>query len=73
MIYLIAILLPPLALIIRKQYKDLPINIVLSVLGWLPGVIHAYIVILRDIKLKRIKYYNDVQKQAEQMRQEQEN
>jgi uncharacterized membrane protein YqaE (UPF0057 family) len=37
-----ALLLPPLAVYLKSGAgKDLVINIVLCILGWLPGIIHA--------------------------------
>ncbi|MEQ3654230.1 MAG: YqaE/Pmp3 family membrane protein [Dokdonia sp.] len=39
------ILLPPLGVALAKGAgKDLLINILLTLLGWLPGVIHAFYV-----------------------------
>ncbi|KAK5122082.1 hypothetical protein LTR85_004328 [Meristemomyces frigidus] len=44
---IIAIFLPPLAVIIRAGCgASLLINIVLLFLGWIPGVLHAWFVIL---------------------------
>ncbi|EAQ41461.3 MULTISPECIES: YqaE/Pmp3 family membrane protein [unclassified Polaribacter] len=42
---LISILLPPLAVFLNKGLgKDFLINLLLTILGWLPGVIHAFYV-----------------------------
>jgi len=39
------ILLPPLAVFLQKGLgKDFLINLLLTALGWLPGVIHAFLV-----------------------------
>ncbi len=39
------IILPPLGVALAKGAgKDLIINIILTLLGWLPGVIHAFYV-----------------------------
>ena len=44
-IIILSILLPPLAVALTKGVgKDLLINILLTLLGWLPGVIHAFYV-----------------------------
>lgn len=43
---ILAILLPPLA--VALQYgisKKFFINLILTLIGWLPGVIHAFIVL----------------------------
>jgi len=38
-------LLPPLAVFLQKGLgKDFLINLLLTALGWLPGVIHAFLV-----------------------------
>ncbi|GAM18512.1 hypothetical protein SAMD00019534_016870 [Acytostelium subglobosum LB1] len=44
---ILAIFLPPLAVLIRKGCSDkFWINLILTLLLWIPGVIHAFIVIL---------------------------
>ncbi len=43
--YLLAILLPPLAVWIRKGFLVAILNLVLSLFGFIPGVIHALIVV----------------------------
>lgn len=51
---IIAIFLPPLAVLLRKGCSgSLLINIVLTILGWIPGVIHAWFVIAADPGLRR--------------------
>lgn len=45
---IIAILLPPLAVFLEKGAgKDLVINILLCILMWVPGIVHALWVLLR--------------------------
>jgi uncharacterized membrane protein YqaE (UPF0057 family) len=45
---ILAILLPPLAVYLKtKSAKDTIINVILCVLFWLPGVIHALYLILK--------------------------
>ncbi|CAN8098022.1 unnamed protein product [Discula destructiva] len=44
--YLIAFFLPPLGVFFKRGCgADLIINILLTILGWLPGVLHAWWVI----------------------------
>ncbi|MCF6136106.1 YqaE/Pmp3 family membrane protein [Pseudalkalibacillus berkeleyi] len=45
MMYLLALLLPPLAVLFSGSKTQTLINIVLTLIGWLPGVIHAFFVI----------------------------
>jgi uncharacterized membrane protein YqaE (UPF0057 family) len=46
---IIAILLPPLAVFLKSGVgKDLIINIVLCLLFFVPGVLHALYVVLKD-------------------------
>ncbi|HAX16665.1 MULTISPECIES: YqaE/Pmp3 family membrane protein [Leeuwenhoekiella] len=42
---ILSILLPPLGVALSKGLgKDFIINVILTLLGWLPGVIHAFYV-----------------------------
>jgi uncharacterized membrane protein YqaE (UPF0057 family) len=43
--YLLAIFLPPIAMIVEGRMGHLLLNIVLCLLGYLPGVIHAVLVV----------------------------
>ncbi|CZR55977.1 probable RIC1 protein [Phialocephala subalpina] len=44
--YLVAIFIPPLAVFLKRGCAaDFLINILLTILGWIPGVIHAWWVI----------------------------
>jgi len=45
MMYLLAIVLPPVAVLMAGKPVQALLNIVLTVLGWLPGVIHAILVV----------------------------
>lgn len=43
-----SLLLPPLAVFLkRKAGKDLLINVLLCLFGWVPGIIHALWVVTR--------------------------
>lgn len=45
---IICILLPPLAVALEKGIgKDFLINLLLTLLGWFPGVIHGFYVLSR--------------------------
>lgn len=43
--YFLAILLPPLAVLLCGKPFQFLLNIVLTLLGWIPGVIHAILVV----------------------------
>jgi uncharacterized membrane protein YqaE (UPF0057 family) len=46
---ILAILLPPLGVFIKRGLDlQLVINILLTMFGWLPGIIHALYIILKD-------------------------
>ncbi|KAK2070541.1 hypothetical protein P8C59_005026 [Phyllachora maydis] len=46
LLYLLAIFLPPVAVVLKRGCgADFLINLGLSMLGWIPGVIHAWWVI----------------------------
>jgi len=48
LLIIIAILLPPLAVFLKSGAgKDLLINIILCILFWIPGVLHALWVVLK--------------------------
>lgn len=48
LLIILSILLPPLAVFLKAGAgKDLVINIILCILFWLPGVIHALWVVLK--------------------------
>ncbi|KAJ6571635.1 hypothetical protein B0H19DRAFT_1255593 [Mycena capillaripes] len=47
-LYLLAILLPPVSVFMKRGLlADFWINICLTILGWIPGVIHAWYIISR--------------------------
>ncbi len=45
MLYLLALLLPPLAVLLCGKPFQALLNLVLTLLGWLPGAIHAILVV----------------------------
>lgn len=44
MLYLLAIVFPPAAVLIAGKPFQAVINLVLTLLGWVPGIIHALFV-----------------------------
>jgi len=50
---ILAVLLPPLAVFLKVGVtKHFWINLVLTLLFWLPGVIHAFLVVFDSIKTR---------------------
>ncbi|KAK3687734.1 hypothetical protein B0T22DRAFT_498055 [Podospora appendiculata] len=48
LLYFLALFVPPLAVFLKRGcIADFWINICLTILGWLPGVIHAWYIISR--------------------------
>jgi uncharacterized membrane protein YqaE (UPF0057 family) len=45
MMYFLAIICPPLATLFSGRYVGTLLNIVLTLLGWIPGMIHAMLVV----------------------------
>lgn len=47
--FVLAVILPPLGVLTEQERltKDFWINILLTLIAWLPGVIHAFYIILR--------------------------
>ncbi|KAJ9615299.1 hypothetical protein H2200_001374 [Cladophialophora chaetospira] len=51
LLYFLALFLPPLSVFLKTGCNsDFFINILLSILGWIPGVIHAWWVISRHTR-----------------------
>ncbi|EME88373.1 uncharacterized protein MYCFIDRAFT_181233 [Pseudocercospora fijiensis CIRAD86] len=49
LLYFLALFLPPLAVFLKVGCgADFLINILLSILGWIPGVIHAWYIISKN-------------------------
>lgn len=56
LLYILALFLPPVAVFLRTGCdSNFFINILLSILGWLPGVIHAWWIISRFGHPVRVK------------------
>lgn len=51
--YFLAIVLPPLAVLLCGKPFQFILNIVLTLLGWIPGVIHALFVVHSHLDDKR--------------------
>lgn len=45
MLYLLAIILPPVAVLLAGKPIQAVLNLVLTLCGWIPGVIHALFVV----------------------------
>ncbi len=45
MMYLLCVLLPPLAVFLTGRMGAFIISLILTLFGWLPGVIHAFFVV----------------------------
>ncbi|HEX2839322.1 MAG TPA: YqaE/Pmp3 family membrane protein [Phycisphaerales bacterium] len=43
--YLLCIVLPPVAVLTTGRWVQAIINIVLTILGWVPGVVHAALIV----------------------------
>lgn len=53
MLYLLAIVLPPFAVLLTGRPGQALLNLLLTVLGWIPGVIHAMLVVSEHKANKR--------------------
>jgi uncharacterized membrane protein YqaE (UPF0057 family) len=51
--YFLAIILPPLAVILCGKPFQFILNILLTLLGWIPGMIHALLVVNNHMADKR--------------------
>ncbi|PPA71134.1 YqaE/Pmp3 family membrane protein [Jeotgalibacillus proteolyticus] len=52
MLYILAIFLPPVAVLFTGRFGSFLLNILLTILGYIPGLIHA-IIVVRDQKHKK--------------------
>lgn len=52
MLYILAILLPPLAVLFTGRIGHFFLNILLTMLGYVPGLVHA-VIIVRDQRYKK--------------------
>jgi uncharacterized membrane protein YqaE (UPF0057 family) len=55
MLYFLAIILPPLAVLLCGKPIQFLLNIVLTLLFWIPGMIHAILVVHSHLADKRTK------------------
>ena len=53
MLYLVAIILPPLAVLLSGKPFQAILNIILTLLFWVPGVVHAIFVVHNHYADKR--------------------
>ncbi len=45
MLFFLCVVLPPLAVLLTGRMGSFILSLVLTLLGWLPGVIHAFFVV----------------------------
>lgn len=43
--YILALLLPPLAVLMKGKPGQAGLNLILCLFGWIPGIIHALLVV----------------------------
>jgi uncharacterized membrane protein YqaE (UPF0057 family) len=55
MLYFLAIILPPLAVLLCGKPIQFFLNIILTLLFWIPGMIHAILVVHSHLADKRTK------------------
>ncbi|GAA4313433.1 YqaE/Pmp3 family membrane protein [Compostibacter hankyongensis] len=53
--YFLAILLPPLAVLTTGKVGSFLLNILLTILGWIPGCIHACLIVHEHYENKRTR------------------
>lgn len=45
MLFFLAVILPPVAVLLTGRIGSFFLSLILTLLGWLPGVIHAFFVV----------------------------
>jgi len=72
MLYLLAIILPPLAVLLCGKPITALLNLLLTLLFWIPGVIHAWLVINAHYADKRNdKLIHAMEKQQKELQKQQ--
>ena len=55
MLFFLCVVLPPLAVFLTGRMGSFLLSLVLTLLGWLPGVIHAFFVVSDHKNEKRLR------------------
>ena len=55
MLFFLCVVLPPLAVLLTGRIGSFFLSLVLTLLGWLPGVIHAFFVVSDYKNEKRLR------------------
>jgi uncharacterized membrane protein YqaE (UPF0057 family) len=55
MLFFLCVLLPPLAVFLTGRLGSFFLSLILTLLGWLPGVIHAFFVVTDYKNEKRME------------------
>ncbi len=55
MLFFLCVILPPLAVLLTGRLGSFLLSLVLTLLGWLPGVIHAFFVVSDYKNEKRLR------------------
>jgi uncharacterized membrane protein YqaE (UPF0057 family) len=66
MLYLLAVILPPVAVLLKGKPIQALLNLFLTLLVWVPGVIHAWIVINGANQDKRMREQAKIIAKAQQ-------
>lgn len=55
MLFFLAVILPPVAVLLTGRLGSFFLSLILTLLGWLPGVIHAFFVVTDYKNEKRME------------------
>jgi uncharacterized membrane protein YqaE (UPF0057 family) len=55
MLFFLCVILPPLAVLLTGRLGSFLLSLLLTLLGWLPGVIHAFFVVSDYKNEKRLR------------------
>jgi uncharacterized membrane protein YqaE (UPF0057 family) len=59
MLFFLCVVLPPLAVLLTGRMGSFFLSLLLTLLGWLPGVIHAFFVVSDHKNEKRLRAIAD--------------
>lgn len=55
MLFFLAVILPPVAVLLTGRLGSFFLSLILTLLGWLPGVIHAFFIVIDHKNEKRME------------------
>jgi uncharacterized membrane protein YqaE (UPF0057 family) len=68
MMYVLAVIFPPLVPLFKGKFLHFLLNCLLTAIGWLPGVVHAWVLVYRGNSERRISEMEQAIRRANEPR-----